>query len=307
MASETNALSALAELTFDGMFPVPCETASYSWTIDQASRRYPYIDGESHDNTGRSSIKVTVLLHFLNTLTLETTVQLFPDLFTVWQKRLMDGEPALLRHPTLGEFKARVLEGSVSLIAQVRSGVSMQVTFVETLDPEETQAVFNARVSLDQAAEVATSNAKAVGVNYPTGVLGDVSLSDAIGSVAGQINSGITSATGAVNQVIGDVEGMISDCESIGATAWAATDALTAVWDELNALKDRAPVQLQQSVGSGVTSSDTYLDAIATATGNSLGDIMGLNPTLVRLPVVPRGIAYKFYTGSVQPTLRFTV
>jgi prophage DNA circulation protein len=297
----------LLEVSFDGLPSVPCSAAGFTFRHTQAPRKYPYVDGEGHDHTGREAIPLPVTLHFINTLSLEQPgVVLFPDVYEAWMERLLDGKPALLDHPLRGTVNARVLEGTVELAATSTAGVTVNATFVESLDdPTETTESAGTGVSLAEAEAIAEANASAVGVSYPTGEL-ELGLGDSIASVSGQITSGINSATGQLNQVTSNVEGMIEDCEAIGSAAYAATDALTAVWEGLKTLAEHAPVQLQQSIGSGTTASDTTLDQIAGDTGNKLSDIIGLNPTLLRLPTVPRGTSYKFYTGSLKPTLKFS-
>jgi prophage DNA circulation protein len=305
MAEFQDALSALPQITFDGLPTVPCQSMSITFGHTLAARSYPYVDGDGHEHTGRKSHVMEVRLLFVNTLGLEQPgVILFPDIFNQWLARLFDGKAGNLEHPILGNLRARVMGGTVPIVAEVRSGSIVDVTFVETLD-DPTQAIpFTGAQSVTAAAALAEQSAAAVGISYPTGEPLEVSLSDAFASVAGQLGSLATSVSGKINQVRGDVEDMIEAAESLqDHAAYAAVDNLTAAWDVLVTIAESGPIKTSRAKAMGTTQSETTIDAIADAVSNSTQEIIDLNPTLLRRPMVPKGASFTYYTGDTTGSI----
>src|SRR6516225_3627286 len=93
-------------------------------------------------------------LYFHNTLEKD----LYPLTWESWKQALFDGSSGDLIHPDLGTIRARVLKGSVRLVAESRAGVTVEVTFTETVDDPDKINEFdnpNATASLQDAAAAA--------------------------------------------------------------------------------------------------------------------------------------------------------
>jgi len=105
--------------------------------------------------------------------------------------------------------------------------------------------------------------------------------------------------SGYANQVKGAIEDMITRVELISDPgASAAYDNLIRLWDSVDRLAKKAEQELGRATAVRITQSDTTLDAFAAEVGNEVQDVMGLNPGLLRSPVVSRGAAVTYYTGK---------
>lgn len=301
-------ISNLQQLTFDGLPEVPCQLASYGIKHTQAPRKYPYIDGEGHDNTGRAAIPIQVRLLFLNTLTLEQPgVILFPAVFNQWQERALSGAPGNLQHPILGNIRARVDSFNVDLTSAVRSGVIVDATFLETLDEPEQQIPFvGPETSLAASAEAAQAACDAFKIYYPDGIIDGVSLTEAVRGVLGTLDSTATRIDGKIRQVQQGIVKMLEDAERLNDhQAYGAIDNLSTLWRGLQDLREHLPVQVQRAVQSAIAANDTTCDELALSVGNKLAEFIDLNPQLLADPQVLKGTPYRYYTGEADVSASF--
>lgn len=291
----------LQQLAFDGLPSVPCRSVGLDFEHSLPVRSYPYVDGDGHDNTGRRSATMPVQLLFLNTLTLEQPgVILFPSLFNQWLERLLDGRAGNLEHPIFGNRRARVARGSVPLVSEVRDGVIVDVTFVETLDEPEQQIAFSGpETSVAASAIAAQAACDEAGIAYPDGTSEEPDLLTAARAAIASAESRITGAEGKIARVQGKVMRMVDDAERLNSHAmYAAYDNLVSLWASLNDLKKRLPGRIQRAVGEAVTQTSASIDSLARKHGNDVEDMMGLNPQLLAEPVIQRGTRYKYYSGN---------
>jgi prophage DNA circulation protein len=298
----------LQQLAFDGLPSVPCRSVGLDFEHSLPVRSYPYVDGDGHDNTGRRSATMPVQLLFLNTLTLEQPgVILFPSVFNQWLERLLDGRAGNLEHPIFGNRRARVARGSVPLVSEVRDGVIVDVTFVETLDEPEQQVQFSGpETSVAASALAAQEACDEYDIDYPDGESDGTDLVSAVRGVIGQLDSTATQIDGTLNRVMGNVTRMLDDAEALNDHhAYAAVDNLTTLWAGLRQLKEHLPVQLQRAVGEAATDATTTLDKIARLRGNRLEDIVNLNPQLLAEPAVPKGVRYKYFLDKIEASASF--
>lgn len=295
MTNPARAIYGLEPLTWRDM-TAQCELAPFDFAHSQAERRYPYVDGFGHDNTGRDSLRFTTRLYFLNTVEPGS----FPDKWNAWRDALFDGSAGDLVHPVLGLVRARVMQGHVEYRAQTTAGVIVDVTFTETVDDPEVLFFFDSpTVALDAAAKAADNAASDAGINYPTGDPGGAtSIAGAVAQFEGAITSFGMSVSGYANMVAAQIDGMISVAEGLtDPTKWPAYDNLVTAWSSVKnvaaktALVSRATAQTKLSADMG-------LDAVASSVGNSLDDIINLNPSLVSKPTVPKGTTVTHYSGA---------
>jgi hypothetical protein len=303
--SQVDVIGQLPELKWRSLVPVPVEDASYDFSHDQVERRYPYVDGAGHDHTGRGPIKFTARLLFINTL----QEDLYPHTWQDWRAALFDGSAGDLVHPELGTVRARVIGGSVKITAHSRAGVAVEVTWIETLDnPDKAPADFAAlSISLQAAAEAAETACSALGIAYPkvknpsTG-----SVPEAIKRIEGQLFSADPRVVGAIDQVVGGIRQM-QDAVAAAETStnhlrsrlhtWPALWALQLVEQGLLELVDRAQ-KSARPVTLFMLDRSTTLDAFARTVGNTVAEVVELNPTALGKPSIPAGVTLRFYTGT---------
>ena len=140
---------------------------------------------------------------------------------------------------------------------------------------------------------------KAVELDQNKRYLGARDLADAIDSFLGDITSAQMTITGLGNQLVGGIEDMIYRVELVADPASApAYDNLVLLWDALKTKVDDAEKLAARSTATTLLGSDTTFDAVASERSNTVEELMGLNPGLVRYRVIPKGSALVFYTGK---------
>lgn len=288
--TQANIIAGLPEFGFRGLTPIPCASVETDGGHTQVPLAYPYIDVEGHDNTGRNARTFRVKLYFVNTV----LPNAFPGLWNDWKEALADGSAGDCVHPIYGPMRARVLTETTPLIASVRSGIVVDVTFTETRD-DPTQALESAPIDLEIAADVAVEECDAVGIEYPTGE-GEPSLGDDLAALSGAITSASMTVNGIANQVVGKLGAMFDQVEALtDPESWPAYDALATVYAGVLQIGKRVERLSPRATARLVLQNADSLDAIATRVRNSDQEIMALNPALVRAPVVPKGTTVIYY------------
>ncbi len=288
--TQANVIAGLPEFTFRGLTPIPCASVETDGGHTQVPLAYPYLDVEGHDNTGRNARTFRVKLYFVNTV----LPNAFPGLWNDWKDALADGTAGDCVHPIYGPLRARVLAESTPLIASVRAGIVVDVTFTETRD-DPTATLEAAPIDLDIAADVATEECEAVGIEYPTGE-GENTLGEDLDALSGAITSASMTVNGIANQVTGKLDNMFDQVEALtDPETWTAYDALATVYAGVLSLGKRIERLSPRATAKLVLQNADSLDAIAARVGNSDQEIMALNPALVRAPTVPKGATVIYY------------
>lgn len=273
----------------------PYDIAPISVTHSQAERRFPYVDGASHDWTGRDPIIMNTRLYFMNTL----QVGAFPDLWDKWRPNLLDGRVRDLRHPILGIVRSRVTAFDAEVNAnQTLSGITVNVSWVESLeDPAEAanfQPVFLNPARLAAAADSALD---AVGINFPEG--GPANLADLFQQIDGFIFSANSAINGLINQAKGTITTIVRQIE------FANDPSLHAPLGILKQLY-ATTLDLEINLGGLVSRSTSTVafpfpstfEAIARETKNTVVELMSLNLALLKSPQIPPAAVIKFYTDA---------
>lgn len=296
MALPAHVIRDLPKLRWRGL-SAPMESAPVDFAHAQAERKAYGIDGAWHDHGGREPLTIKVRLHFINTLF--GGILWFPNEYNKWQKALFDGSPGKLRHPILGEFDAVVLNGSVDFTARQLGGVSVDVTFVETLlDVTKPTELKTLEVDVKALTKQVLNDAGNLGINFPSGILSS-DLGDAINSLLGSIASAQMTVSGYANQIVGGIEDMIERVELLADPAVAPVyDNLVHLWDTMRTRAAELEKLSARSTQKRTLDVDSTFDALATKYGNSVEDLMNLNPQLVKFRVVPKGQIVTFYTDK---------
>lgn len=285
-------ISNLQEITW-GTLTAPCLETSFDGGHDQAERKYPYVDGAAHDNTGRTPYSVRATLVFNNSIASD----LLPARLQRWIDALEDGTINNFGHPVLGNFDARVMSWSGTVDpSKDRGGITLQVTWVESFfDPtalslrlpgtELSPKVYGK--ALDQAMQL-------TGYSVPDG-LGFESFESSVNNletlpkqsldysreaerIAGYADT--VSLQVAVKDLLRDVPvEWLSECLTMGLRAQAATGAS----------------QNYRNVQQIQLPNDISLDAFAKLYGNTFEDALGLNAGLVTGPIIKAGTSLAFY------------
>lgn len=294
MVAPAQIIHALRPLKWRGLEAFFTESAPVNFSHSLAERRYPYIDGAGHDNTGMDPLECTVRLFFLETV----KSGLFKSTWPKWKRALFDGTSGDLEHPLLGRFRARVKGGTVGFAANVTAGSIVDVTFVSTVDNIDKPNQFkDPQPDGVQVAKEAQAGASLYGIEWPSQKL-DVSLSDAFKALTTGIWDAQVTFAGYANQVIGDIESMIVAAEALDdPQAYPVYDNLLFTWDLAKNVVEAAQKDMR-ATGSRIVQSDTTLSTFAAEIGNTETEVMQLNYALLKSPIVPAGTAVNYYTGK---------
>lgn len=286
------AIQGLPLMTWRGLRSPPYDTASFSFSHQQAEKRFPYIDGAAHDWTGMDPIPFDFQLYFLNSL----EPRLFPDLWERWRVALFDGSPGELRHPLVGVVDAVVQGGDVKLVAQATAGIVVSVKFTQTiLDPSEKVQFDALEVGLKALAQQADEWGQAVDVPFPDGELA-TSFEDLVGQIESAIGLAKMQAIALINKALGTVATVIKTVKALEShVTWPYTGALISLYNGL--------LDLRAEVGANkarATTSVTYptlvtVEQVAADHGNTVGEVMQLNLQLLRRPTIEAGTAIRVY------------
>jgi prophage DNA circulation protein len=312
MADPNNILASLRVLSWRGIEARFSTEAPYTFGHRQPARAYPYLDVDGHDHTGRQSSKITVKVYFMNSLEPNS----YPQKWYQFRDAILDGSPGILVHPDLGKLTAVVMGGSIDMTAQNRAGIVVSVSFDEHRDNPDQDV--NARPAAPAAKEVAQAADAAIAalrVLYPDGLgstdaaLAQVKLlypdgAEDTGTVLDLVTGVIAAfeTTGAavaakVNQANQLFNQMVDGIEALNdPAAWPGLDNLIQASTSLAETAEKY-FAAQRPTRTQTLTTDTTLDAFAESVGNSLEEIVGLNPSALFSPIASRGITLSYYAG----------
>jgi prophage DNA circulation protein len=288
-------LLALPLLKWRGVTWQYYDAAPVSVTHSQAERVFPYVDGAGHDNTGRDPIKMNFRLMFYNTL----TPSAFPSLFEQWRDLLLDGGPGDLVHPILGPMRARVMSFDIVADAnQTTAGVSVNVTWTDTVDNPAAATNFSPlQLNATTIAQTADSQLSDAGIDFPEG--GPANLADLFQQVDGLIFSATLSIGGLINQAKGTIAELVDRVEARDDPAlWAIRTNLITLYDATLDIQDRLGAAAARQASTSTFPFPTTFGRIARETGNTVGELMTLNQSLLTAPQIPAGTPIKFYADA---------
>jgi prophage DNA circulation protein len=217
--------------------------------------------------------------------------------YNKWWKALKDPSPGKMLHPVLGEVDVVVEDVDVEFVSRVTSGVIINVTFSTTLiDPEAVAEGADVSLSLKHLARTADTRRLQASIEMPSGVL-ETDLFTLIAQLDGFLFSLENQALGIINKCKNVIEDMVNfiDKRDLRQTVAAARDALTSLWAALDELAQSVGKKLRP-VGIIAVKNETTLDAFARDRGNTLAEVIELNPHAVLNPSVGAGSILSYYT-----------
>jgi len=290
-----NIITGLPTLEWREIFDIPpYEMANFSggWQLSESD--FPYVDGVAHDNMGALPIGMPFRLMFVNTLQKDA----FPKIFTEWAKSIIqDPSPGRLQHPVLGVRDAYVQSWEVEVNAKMTGGVIMNVTWVDTvLNTDDLKTFDGVRVSAKGLSKKIDDDLAIKGFDYPTG-LRTTNLFELIAQIDSLAFQFKTRVQGLVNQALGIIQSIIEKVERAKDNAnWALSFNLKTLHSAIKAVAKpvaRAPLR---RTGITFTDSFTTLNEIASKVGNTIGEVIGLNPELLSQPAVPPKTPVVYFT-----------
>lgn len=288
IGTESNIITGLSDLAWRGLDPPEYDIIGMKGGWDLSRGEFPYVNGVSHDNMGRQEILMSANLMFVNTV----TPGAFPDLFNKWFKAVaIDPTPDKFVHPILGEVDARVVDWDVQLTAQNTGGVIMLVNWTDTLlDPEKEQNLADLTINIQATAAVVQEQIKALDPPFvwPDDHKSDTDLFDMISQIEGLIELSMLKVQGLINQVLGMIQSVTDLVDKANeAKNWSLSSNLKKLYVGMLDLKNSAFKFSGRETKILQTPRSMTVDDIAAHVGNTVGEIIGLNPHLLSLPQLP--------------------
>jgi len=287
-------VSNLRQLSWRGV-TAACLTTDFSFTQRQAKREYPYVDGESHDHTGRGSYQVTAELIFSNTIERGA----IPDKLETWIANVEAGSIGKLQHPVLGEFDARVVSvnGKVDP-SKDRAGIILSVTWTESIpDPTQSPQFFLGAVPTATYGKSLDEAIAAAGVGSVPTSLGHSTYQSAVQNV-NTLPVGSLQYEQECRRIAGICDGVAVEVRALDTNRyWPVVDLAETLSQALYEKAALSASKRLRGTAIEVVQSDTTLDAFATRVGNAFDDVLALNVARITSPRVPRGTALTYYTS----------
>jgi hypothetical protein len=252
-------------------------------------------DGARIEGTGRAPYDFTVRAYFLNGLTPGMNESwkdpLFPGVWINVRKALEARGSNFFQHPLYGLIYCKPVTWSESFTADVRSGVIVEMSFIEDMafeTPTEstiTQDIKAIAQNLDAG--------RSAGLGAPPKSLGD-SWEGAVLNIdllhPFQALTKITSMIEALFQNIQDLENKY-DPYHIGLSY---IDSYYKFIEGLQEKRDGLLNTKKETVVYKVLKNST-LDSVAQFTGNNIDDLLFLNPGIGNSPVITQGSLVNYY------------
>jgi len=299
MATAIDAITGLPLLKWAGL-PAPAyDDVSFQFGHSHGEIPYPYVSGVGHDWTGMDGIPIKLRLMFLASLD-ETY---FPELWNRWWEELQSGEPATMIHPILGEVLTVVRGGDIRITSQTRAGVIAEINFTTTIEDPEEELVFEPlTVNLEALAAAAVEEADNANIKPPSEESA-TDITDGVAQIEGFTTQLDLAAEGIITKTQAIAADFVTACELVKSagsfpgnhSAQLVEDLFIGLWDGLEQTKSRLGENRARPTSTAVLSADTSLDAFARENGNSLPEVIALNPAALLTPTVPRGTVLKFY------------
>ncbi len=280
----------------------PLTSLKTSMRHDLAQHRMWKRDGANVESTGRAPLQFHASIPFLKTIAPAKTEQ-WTDLYPgTWRKFLSEsakGTTGELGHPTLGVIKCKLESFEATL---TRGGYDADVTWVQTLtdDDEDKALVYDSPLStatnytLDLEVQIAD-------IKQPEFPKYNRTLTDDLREIAGLINSvGLT-----WSRVFGKIDAVIYRVNNIERSVKYSTNVFhigitrntQRIKDAMRTLKQDILNKRRKTVLYFVRKPMT-LTNVVFATGDTLADVIELNPSLLSRAIIPANTVVRYYAAA---------
>lgn len=238
---------------------------------------------------------------------------LYPGKWNNWRGLLLSGQSGDLRHPDIGIFNSRVDNVSYHIGSDNTHGLKARVKFVETLKSadEPTKIVPN-KSDLAATAKAIDDTMAVMNLPYPDGMgFAEVTFEGLVNELASIGSLVELEALGALNRILGLADAVYASMQVLGVGSLylpasvrdlIANDVARHTLERsINALHAQAKAAAEAAVGSskqvGIyqTDADYTLASISIKLSADISDLVRLNPTSVKYPVIPKGSKVRYY------------
>jgi hypothetical protein len=288
----------------------PVTSLSLSFEHDLVEHKYWNVASADVEATGRAPAKISADIPFVNGIVPgknERWGVLYPNTFRDFLKAFVDASTGGLQHPELGWIDCKPHSLDFKHEGEVRNGVIVQATWVETisqnindLDPSAIgsspiQSPIQVATDLDAALKEAKD---------PSLAVPDVSFEQLVNSVAGAIDtttSKLSLLLNKPNQILFRLKKLQESVDRAGnVLLWPVQDGIHKLEEALGPEKiaGTGPTAKKSTrpIGRFKTTTRTTLAMLqARFSNNTVDDLIFLNPRLVARPTVPANTVIRHY------------
>ena len=329
---------------FGGLLPlewkgigIPYVDIKVSMLQDLAIHKFSDLDGADIEPTGRSPLKITAKIPFLNHIAsapIETwsSGDLYPNQFRKFFAACLERSPGYFQHPELGLIYCVCSNVDYDMKATTRDGVYVDVTWLETFEPDgsvspsisgagEISAASQAGVDLDTLLPLLPPSAFP---QLPPNTTSFADFARGLQGVSDQLSLLQYQTAGRIDSVVAQVQRTLASFSqatgrqgnssspqsltqqdlnnrvnaAISVQSWPTRDACDRYLSSLLTIKQNL-LSSGKQVSLYIPANDTSLPMIASVLPASISDLMNLNPGLLQKLVVPAYTSVRYYPGTV--------
>lgn len=271
---------------------------------DLVEHKYWGVDGGRIEATGVAPLRISATIPISNHIfpgAKERWVAgtLYPDMLRSFLIDFGKRSTGLVQHPEFGEIACKAERVDFELSGDRQGATEITASWVETLDDDVISKIVNSPANdIELGATDLDASMADLRKLAPTLPEFEVSISDFARKLSGIADS----ITALSYRQAGVVNNILYQCHRIQASIDRAKNALT--WpatQNLNRIKSAAYDLRKQflspnGLGLYTVKADTTLAGVVVALpkGTGVGDLIKLNPTLARSPVVLRGTLVRY-------------
>lgn len=280
---------------------------------DLAIHKFVDRDGAHVEGTGRAPLQITVRVPFLNGLSRGKAelwnTPLYPG---TWRKvfaACADKSSGIVTHPELGDITCKCETMNTRWSGDVRTGVFVTMSFIET---DDDTLNFDSALASTSPVSLATSAAADLDdqvANFsPAVVPHPYSPPYTFTDLMQSIRSVFDQTTLLQKEFSGRIDNFIYQAQQLQDSVNLSVNASALNWPVLQAAEiaksacyDIKATQLTKGKKQGqyTVLKDSTLAQVANSIGAPVSDIMSLNPAYVQFPVLPSGSVVRYYLVAV--------
>jgi hypothetical protein len=280
---------------------------------DLVEHKYWGVDGARVESTGLAPLRFTFSSPLLNGISpgrRETWAALYPNQFRILVAAFQKKERGTLQHPEFGPIVCKAERFDVDWEASRRGGVDAELSFVETTvadievrDGTPVSAVDIGEIDDETFKADLKTLLQAAGLSLPPYLQGNkVSLTDFFNSVKAVADyPSLLSyrAGGRINSILYHAKAIQKSADKArDATTWPVTQNVERIKEGAFGLRERL-VQANRTIGKFTVPAATTLAGVARQIeGAKIGDLIALNPGLMRGPEIDKGTVVRYYKAA---------
>ncbi len=287
----------------------PVTVVKMSLAHDLVEHKYWGLDGARVEATGLAPMRFTASIPFINGIVPgrgERWSVLYPNGMREFLAAFADKKTGFFQHPEFGLIPCKPERLEFTLSGDHRGGMECEASWIETLEDDDVANLIGETpiqdielAALDLDASDADLKALAPDLPEYKGTLAD--LARGIQAIA-------DTATILEMTTMGKLDSLVYRAENIGdsvdraksALTWQATNSLERIKAHALKLRENLLKDESRDIALYFVPGDTTLAGLLPQlAGAKLGDVIKLNPELMRSAIVPKGATVRYYVSRL--------